>query len=152
MADVFSKLKRSQVMAAIKSRGNRETELRLAKILRSNGISGWRRNQPLLGKPDFSFREERVAVFVDGCFWHGCLKHSRLPRTNQQYWRKKFARNQARDRQINRELRRTGWFVLRVWQHELSNESKVVVRLATALGRKAKRVHKQRNVKESERT
>ena len=72
MTDVFSKKKRSQVMAAIRSKGNKTTELRLASILRAHGISGWRRHQPLFGKPDFVFRRERLAVFVDGCFWHGC--------------------------------------------------------------------------------
>ena len=71
MTDVFSKKQRSQVMAAIRSKGNKTTELRLASILRAHGIKGWRRDQPLFGKPDFVFRRERLAVFVDGCFWHG---------------------------------------------------------------------------------
>jgi len=76
MPDVFTKRKRSEVMARIRGRGNKDTEIALAKLLRANGISGWRRNQALIGKPDFIFRRERVAVFVDGCFWHGCPIHS----------------------------------------------------------------------------
>jgi len=68
MADVFSKRKRSQVMAAIRSKGNKDTELKLASILRAHGIKGWRRHQPLVGKPDFIFLKQRLAVFVDGCF------------------------------------------------------------------------------------
>lgn len=79
VADVFTKKKRSQIMAAVRSTGNRTTELRLASILRANGITGWRRHQPLPGKPDFVFRRERLAVFADGCFWHGCPRHLRMP-------------------------------------------------------------------------
>ncbi len=77
MADVFSKSKRSKVMAAIRSKGNKDTELRLAFILRAYGIKGWRRHYPLPGKPDFVFPKQRLAVFVDGCFWHSCPKHGR---------------------------------------------------------------------------
>jgi len=80
MADVFSKTKRSAVMAAIRSRGNKDTEMKLAAITRTHGITGWRRHLPLPGRPDFAFRKERVAVFVDGCFWHGCPLHGHKPR------------------------------------------------------------------------
>jgi DNA mismatch endonuclease (patch repair protein) len=147
MADVFSRLKRSQVMAAIKSKGNKETELRLAEIFRAHRIIGWRRNQTLPGKPDFTFRKLNVAVFVDGCFWHGCRKHFRMPKSNRPYWRRKLAKNQARDREINRQLKRGGWCVLRVWQHELKNEHKSLLRVLAALARKAKTVHKQSNLR-----
>jgi DNA mismatch endonuclease, patch repair protein len=66
MADVFSKSKRSHVMAAIKSKGNKDTELKLISVFRASGISGWRRNQKIIGKPDFVFRRERLVLFVDG--------------------------------------------------------------------------------------
>ncbi|HRZ81636.1 MAG TPA: very short patch repair endonuclease, partial [Candidatus Hydrogenedentes bacterium] len=79
MTDVFTKEKRSEVMSRIRSRGNLRTELRLIEIMRGAGITGWRRGQPVLGRPDFVFRRERVAVFVDGCFWHGCPKCYRRP-------------------------------------------------------------------------
>jgi DNA mismatch endonuclease, patch repair protein len=62
-------------MAAVRSRGNKDTELKLIAILRGYHIKGWRRHQPLPGKPDFLFRRYRLAVFVDGCFWHGCRFH-----------------------------------------------------------------------------
>lgn len=80
MADVFTKAERSKVMAAVRSRGNRDTELKLAAILRAHGITGWRRQQPMRGKPDFVFRREQLAVFVDGCFWHGCPIHGECQR------------------------------------------------------------------------
>jgi DNA mismatch endonuclease, patch repair protein len=106
MADVFTKAKRSEVMSRIRGRGNKETELALAKLLRAHGITGWRRHQPLFGKPDFTFRKERVVVFVDGCFWHSCPKHSNMPVNNRLFWRKKLTANALRDRLVTKTLRR----------------------------------------------
>src|SRR5580700_10150015 len=111
MADVFKKAKRSKVMAAIRSQGNKDTELKLVSILRVARITGWRRHKPLLGQPDFVFGRERVALFVDGCFWHGCPKHGRQPGSNTKYWREKLARNKSRDRRVSRELNKAGWTV-----------------------------------------
>ena len=125
VADVFSKEKRSQVMAAIRSTGNRDTELKLASIFRAYGIKGWRRHQTLPGKPDFIFRRERLAIFVDGCFWHGCRWHCRMPASNQEYWHNKIARNRERDKTTNRFLRQEGWRVLRVWEHGLKEAERV---------------------------
>jgi DNA mismatch endonuclease (patch repair protein) len=111
MADVFSKRKRSQVMAAIRSKGNKDTEIKLISILRMHGISGWRRNQRLPGKPDFVFRRKRLAVFVDGCFWHGCRWHCRMPKSRPGFWKPKIARNKVRDGEVARILRKQGWAV-----------------------------------------
>ena len=119
MADVFSKGKRSQVMSRIRSRGNKETELALAKLLRANRISGWRRHQAVFGKPDFIFPKLRVAMFVDGCFWHSCPQHATKPKNNAVFWRKKLAANKSRDLLVSRTLRKAGWRVLRIWEHEL---------------------------------
>src|ERR1700676_1355268 len=106
-------------MSKIRGRGNKETEIVLAKLFRKHRITGWRRHQPIFGKPDFIFRRQRLAVFVDGCFWHGCPRHSNLPVNNRSFWRKKPAANQARDRLVTRTLRRLGWRVVRIWEHEL---------------------------------
>jgi DNA mismatch endonuclease Vsr len=122
MADVFTKQKRSEVMAAIRSRGNRDTELKFVAIMRRHGITGWRSHRPLPGRPDFVFPGARLAVFVDGCFWHGCPKHCRMPRTNLPYWQRKIVRNQERDRATNRIMRRLGWRVMRIWEHSLSDD------------------------------
>jgi DNA mismatch endonuclease, patch repair protein len=100
MTDVFSRRERSQVMAAVRSKGNKDTELRLVSIFRAHGIKDWRCHQPIPGKPDFTFRRERLVVFVDGCFWHGCHVHGECPATNRSYWRRKLARNKARDQKI----------------------------------------------------
>jgi len=130
-------------MAAIRSRGNRATELRLIAIFRAQGITGWRRGASLQWKvargklkafrvkPDFVFRKHRLTVFVDGCFWHGCPVHGTQPRQNAKFWREKIARNQARDRLVTRTLRRAGWKVLRIWEHELTRkyERRLLARL-----------------------
>lgn len=82
MSDVFSKKKRSEVMSRIRSRGNKETEEALVAVFRNMKLKGWRRHRPVYGKPDFIFPKHRVAVFVDGCFWHGCPRHGTQPKTN----------------------------------------------------------------------
>ena len=95
--DTVSAEKRSAIMRAVRSRGNKATELALVRLLRQRKITGWRRNRPIFGKPDFVFLRLRLALFVDGCFWHGCSKHCRMPKTNSDYWRLKIARNKRRD-------------------------------------------------------
>jgi DNA mismatch endonuclease (patch repair protein) len=135
MSDVFSKAKRSEVMSRIRGRGNKDTELVLMRLFRLNQITGWRRHaevriqnsavRSFKVRPDFIFPKLRVAIFVDGCFWHVCPKHATQPKGNRAFWKNKFARNQARDRLVNRTLRKTGWRVLRIWEHELSRKNEV---------------------------
>lgn len=120
MADVFTKAKRSEVMSRIRGSGNNGTELALVKLFRKYGVTGWRRNQPLFGKPDFTFRLQRVVVFVDGCFWHGCPKHFNLPVNNRAFWKEKLVANKQRDLLVTKTLRKLGWRVIRVWEHDLS--------------------------------
>jgi DNA mismatch endonuclease (patch repair protein) len=96
--------------------------------MRKNGITGWRRNQKVFGKPDFVFWKARVAVFVDGCFWHACPKHSNIPDGNRAFWKRKLAGNQARDRRVNRTLRKNGWRVVRIWEHDLAKRGAVCAR------------------------
>lgn len=131
--DSFTRAQRSSCMSAIKSRGNKNTELRLVAILRSNQIKGWRRHETLPGKPDFIFRRERVAIFVDGCFWHGCRWHCRMPKSRTVFWRPKLARNKARDREVNQLLKADGWRIIRIWEHALHDPKRVVARIQAAL-------------------
>jgi len=131
--DVFTKKKRSQVMAAIHSCGNKAAELRLASILRAAGITGWRRHQPIPGHPDFAFRRQRLAVFVDGCFWHGCRWHCRMPKSRTEYWNPKIATNKKRDRMVNSLLRKRGWCMLRIWEYSLNDPLASAVRRQTEL-------------------
>ncbi len=162
MTDVFSKSKRSEVMSSIRGRGNKDTELVLARVLRANRISGWRRQvvirinvqrptsniersklsvgrwkffPPFTVRPDFVFRQVRLALFVDGCFWHGCPKHATKPQNNRAFWRRKLAGNIARDALVTRTLQGAGWLVLRVWEHELAkkNEPRLMRRIQQGL-------------------
>jgi len=136
MADVFSNSKRSDVMSRIRSSGNKDTEQALMAIFRKNGLSGWRRKQPLFGKPDFVFRKQRVAVFVDGCFWHACPSHGTMPKTNTHFWTTKISKNKLRDQVVNQTLSKKGWIVLRIWEHELrkKNAQHLLEKLHSALG------------------
>ncbi|MCL4789642.1 MAG: DNA mismatch endonuclease Vsr [Verrucomicrobia bacterium] len=135
MPDVFTKAKRSEVMSRIRGRGNKDTELALARLLRRQHITGWRRNQPVFGKPDFVFPKWKLAIFVDGCFWHGCLQHGTKPRNNAAFWRRKIGGNKARDTLVTQTLRRMGWRVLRVWEHDLAkkNQARLLRRIQKAL-------------------
>ena len=145
MPDIFTKAKRSDVMARIRSRGNRNTELALVRVFRAERITEWRRHVQIVGRaallrgpnvtaarqrrpafrvrPDFVFPKRRLAVFVDGCFWHGCPKHGTQPAHNRAFWRRKFTANKTRDRLVTRTLRRQGWRVLRIWEHELTRKN-----------------------------
>ena len=133
MTDVFTRSKRSEVMSKIRGSGNRSTELALIRIFRENGITGWRRNHPLFGKPDFAFPEKRVVVFVDGCFWHGCPKHGNIPKNNREFWEKKIGGNLRRDRRVNRTLRSMGWSVQRIWEHDIRQPGKCVRKILRAV-------------------
>ncbi|WP_440642253.1 very short patch repair endonuclease [Bradyrhizobium sp. PUT101] len=135
MSDVFSKRKRSEIMSRVRSRGNLATELRLINVFRQCGVRGWRRNQRIFGKPDFVFYDGKLAVFVDGCFWHGCKVHQSIPKSNAAFWANKIVRNVRRDAAVRRKLNSLGWSVLRVWQHDLRNPNKVGRRVSRTLAR-----------------
>lgn len=137
MADIYTRAERGALMAKVRGRGNLTTEEALAKLLRRQGWSGWRRQQAVRGRtaagerfqvrPDFVFPVRRLVVFVDGCFWHGCPRHGTRPRGNAAFWRAKFRRNQERDRRDTRRLRAAGWRVLRLWEHELKPKARAVL-------------------------
>ena len=91
---------------------------------------------PLVGgHPDFVFRKQRVAVFVDGCFWHSCARHANLPVNNKKFWARKLSANRDRDKRVTLKLRRDRWKVVRIWEHELKRPENVVRKIALALGR-----------------
>jgi DNA mismatch endonuclease (patch repair protein) len=115
-------------MSKIRGHGNKDTELALMKLFRRHRITGWRRHQDVFGKPDFIFPAAKLAVFVDGCFWHGCPRCFRRPKSNRKFWDKKICRNRERDREVSRELRRLGWRVVRIWEHDLAKRGEVCVR------------------------
>lgn len=115
-------------MAAVRSRGARSTEWRFRAALISKGIRGWRCHaRDLPGCPDFVFPRRRLAIFVDGCFWHGCPKCYRRPHSRRRYWDAKVRQNVARDRRNRRTLRRLGWRVLHIWEHDLPQGPKAAL-------------------------
>jgi DNA mismatch endonuclease (patch repair protein) len=110
----------SRRMQAIRGKGNRTTEARFRAMLVGAGIRGWvMRTKGIKGKPDFFFLERKLAVFVDGCFWHGCPKCGHVPRVNRPFWKAKIERNQRRDIEIDGSLREIGIMPVRFWEHEL---------------------------------
>ena len=124
MVDIHTKKQRSQNMAAIKGKNNRSTEIAFIKIFRANKINGWRRNnKQLVGSPDFIFPKYKIAIFVDGCFWHNCPKCYIKPKTNIRFWNKKITDNINRDKAVNKFLKKNGWMVLRFWEHQIKNKT-----------------------------
>ena len=123
MPDVFDKETRSAVMSKVRSKGNKSTEIRMIKIFRSQNIKGWRRNYPAKGHPDFVFLKQRIAVFVDGCLWHGHDCRNTRPKQNEEFWKAKRQRNIARDKAVTKDFMGRGWTVLRIWECELKKKN-----------------------------
>lgn len=120
--------KTRKIMTSIKGKNNKTTELCFRMMLIRNGTKGWKINyNEILGKPDFYFIDERVALFIDGCYWHGCPICGHIPKTRSEFWKAKITRNQERDRIVTKENQKNGIKVLRIWEHELKNKSDRVI-------------------------
>lgn len=151
MTDVFDKAKRSDVMSRIRGRGNRSTEMKLVAAFKAAGVRGWRRHVRLIPRavpeeaelqikpyrlkvePDFIFRPQKLAVFVDGCFWHGCPLHATRPKANAEMWQRKLEGNIRRDKRAGKALEAAGWKVVRIWEHELVDTDVLVKRIKADL-------------------
>ncbi len=120
-------------MARIRSNGNYSTEVRFIRMMRQYGIAGWRRRTKLPGRPDFVFTKRKVAVFIDGDFWHGNPRKFRIPKSNCDYWERKIFGNKMRDRAVNKELKRLGWRVIRFWESSLNDEEAIIGKLQLLL-------------------
>ena len=123
VADVFDEKKRSEIMSKVHSKGNKSTELKLIQVFKGNGIIGWKRNYPVKGHPDFVFLDKKIAIFVDGCFWHGHDCRNTRPSDNADYWTKKSERNMKHDKEITELFERRGWTVIRIWECELKKKN-----------------------------
>lgn len=135
MADVFDDEKRSDVMRRVKSQKNKSTELRLIEVFKKHRITGWQRNYPVKGHPDFVFLKQKIAIFVDGCFWHGHDCRNTRPADNREYWQRKRERNIQHDKEITAMFEARGWLVLRIWECELKkkDEKALLQRLSRIL-------------------
>jgi DNA mismatch endonuclease (patch repair protein) len=118
-------------MSRIRGR-NTKPEIALRAVLWSLGVR-YRLHYPIAGRPDVVFPRERVAVFVDGCFWHGCPEHSVKPKTNSAFWRDKLGKNVERDRRNEIELTEIGWVFVRFWEHEVVRSPKECAAVVLAL-------------------
>jgi DNA mismatch endonuclease (patch repair protein) len=126
MADVFTKRKRSEVMSKIRSSGGPTEQVFRKAVRQAYGGRTKVDDERLPGRPDVSIYKLKIAVFMDGCFWHGCPKHSRTPKSNVEFWEKKISGNKRRDKRVRKELRAMGWRVWVVWEHELKDYARLV--------------------------
>lgn len=133
MTDVLTKRQRSLNMSRIKSR-HTTPELIIRKLLFSKGLRGYRLHRNLRGRPDIIYPVNKLAIFIDGCFWHKCRKCFIKPTTRVKFWENKLSGNVKRDKVISSELEKTGWQVLRIWEHEVKeNPEKVLDRISSVL-------------------
>lgn len=123
MPDRLTPADRKRTMQAVKSQ-HTGPERKLKAMLAGAHLHGWRLNLTNIpGKPDIAFAENKVAIFVDGCFWHGCPYCQRpMPQTNREYWQRKIQRNVERDRHHDQELESLGWRIFRIWEHQLHDQ------------------------------
>ncbi len=131
---------RSQAMRAVRGKGNKTTENRLRSALATVMIRGWKVRQPgIPGNPDFVFPKLKIAIFVDGCFWHGCPTCGHIPKTNSRYWAAKITSNRRRDKANSIRLRLEGFRVLRLWEHSLEQDASACIRKIRVLLKQALR-------------
>ena len=123
MTDVYSTSARTEIMKKVRSNNNKSTELKLIKLFKDNHITGWKRHYNVKGHPDFVFLKQRVAIFVDGCFWHGHNCRNLTPKNNAEYWTRKITYNKKHDAVITAMFNKRGWTVLRIWECELKKSN-----------------------------
>jgi len=127
MPDKFTKDVRSGIMSKIRSK-NTKPELTIRKILWSNGKRYRVHSNSIFGRPDISVKKKKLAIFIDGCFWHGCKQCSKTPQSNTRYWKMKFKRNIQRRKMIISRLTEEGWSVLQFWEHDINQNPQAVAR------------------------
>lgn len=126
--DVFTKDERSEIMRRIKSKGNKSTEEKLIEYFHENHITGWRRNYKVKGHPDFVFPKKHIAIFVDGCFWHGHGCRNTRPSANAAYWNAKREKNKKHDEEVTAMFESRGWTVIRIWECELKKKNQDILK------------------------
>jgi len=111
-------------MGKIRSK-NTGIEKQIKKILWKKGLRYRKNNTKLYGKPDLSNQSKKIIIFIDSCFWHGCPKHLRVPEKNKKYWLNKIAKNQERDKSVNKYYKNRKWKLFRIWEHDLKNQKRL---------------------------
>ena len=145
-SDPLTAGQRSSLMSKVKNRGNRSTEMAVEEILIHHRIRGWVKHpEGVIGVPDFFFPKHKLAVFVDGCFWHCCPRCARnVPTTRRDFWVRKIEENRRRDNRVRSTLRRKGYSVMRVWEHSVENHHDWLARIRRMLDRNDTRSFRRR--------
>jgi len=130
MVDLFSKNERSKIMSKIRSESG--LDQKLFQILRKSKINH-QMYPKLIGRPDAFLIDHGVVIFVDGCFWHKCPKCFKMPESNKEYWLPKIERNISRSKEVNRELKKKGYKVIRIWEHQIKNEKFDIMKILRKL-------------------
>ncbi|MDG0032703.1 very short patch repair endonuclease [Priestia sp. Y58] len=136
MADIMSKEQRRKNMQAIRSQSKLEN--RISRELWKRGVRFRKNDKSLFGKPDISIKKYKVAIFIDSCFWHVCEIHGNKPKSNPDYWNKKLDRNKNRDAQVNLHYKQNGWYVKRIWEHDIKADLQSTVDEIVAFIQEAK--------------
>lgn len=122
MSDIVSKKKRSEIMSRIKSKDSK-IEILFRKELWEQGFRYRKNSTKYFGKPDIVLPKYETVIFIDSCFWHGCINHCRIPAVRKKYWTEKIMRNKARDKEVSKYYRRQDWKIFRIWEHDLNRNS-----------------------------
>jgi DNA mismatch endonuclease (patch repair protein) len=139
--DDITREQRRRCMSAVRSL-NTKPEIILRRTLWHNGIRGYRLRSRLVGHPDLYFPGMKLAVFVDGCFWHGCRECKRIPSTRSEFWSRKISANRKRDRIVDSKLAQSGITVVRMWEHEVLDDPELCLKKIAAILEDRRRVNR----------
>ena len=128
MADTVSKRKRSEIMRAVRSKDS-NIEVDFRKAIWKAGFRYRKNPTKYFGKPDIVLSKHKTVIFIDSCFWHGCIKHCRIPGTNKKYWVNKIERNKKRDKKVNKYYKKLSWKIIRIWEHNIKDTPKMFHRI-----------------------
>ncbi|MCX6762022.1 MAG: very short patch repair endonuclease [Candidatus Moranbacteria bacterium] len=129
MTDIFSKKKRSEIMSKVRSKDSK-IEIEFRKKLWKAGFRYRKNSTKYFGKPDIVLPKHKTVIFIDSCFWHGCKKHGSMPQTRKKFWETKIDRNKERDKEVNRQYKKLGWKIFRIWEHDLKRIDKSAEKLS----------------------
>lgn len=130
--DTITKKQRSKIMSSIKAKSHLEDIV--TKELWHKGIRFRRNVKSLKGTPDIAIKKYQIVIFIDSCFWHCCPEHFRMPKSNLEYWEKKFNRNKEHDEEVTAFYLEQDWMIIRIWEHEIKQDfDGVVNKIAEAI-------------------
>lgn len=113
-------------MSKVRSKDSK-IEIEFRKNLWRAGFRYSKNSSKYFGKPDLALPKYKTVIFIDSCFWHGCKKHGSIPQTRKKFWETKIERNRQRDKKVNRHYKKTGWKVIRIWEHDLKKNFKKII-------------------------